>query len=241
MTTRNKSEFCHLHWTDHESLLRGVCNNLLTTEKFADVTLFCDGVGIKCHKFILSACSTYFDQIFSEASCSHPIIILKDVSYPQMQALLHFIYKGELITDEGELGSLVKLAQSLQIKGIGEFGTASDETNTITPGKRQKKRASVSSQDTNSTKNMEDYLSVEDHTKTLSNNSLVALPKGDRELLGNSLPVPLDASDFSLQETGTLFLLSNLTRVTNLCRGLLGPFQKLNTVLKLTLLKTLNI
>uniref|UniRef100_A0A0P5LCB0 Bric-a-brac-like protein n=1 Tax=Daphnia magna TaxID=35525 RepID=A0A0P5LCB0_9CRUS len=197
MATRNKGELCHLHWTDHESLLRGVCNNLLTTEKFADVTLFCDGVGIKCHKFILSACSPYFDQIFSESPCSHPIIILRDVSYWQMQALLHFIYKGELNTDEAKLASLVELAQSLQIKGIGEFRTTSDEVNTHTAEEREKERSLVSNQ---VTKNVKDYLAVEDHTDTLSDR-LNALPKESSELLENSLSVQLDASDFSLQET----------------------------------------
>lgn len=206
MATRNKGELCHLHWTDHESLLRGVCNNLLTTEKFADVTLFCDGVGIKCHKFILSACSPYFDQIFSESPCSHPIIILRDVSYWQMQALLHFIYKGELNTDEAKLASLVELAQSLQIKGIGEFRTTSDEVNTHTAEEREKERSLVSNQ---VTKNVKDYLAVEDHTDTLSDR-LNALPKESSELLENSLSVQLDASDFSLQETGTLVLLSVL-------------------------------
>ncbi len=120
MASKNLGEYC-LRWTDHDSLIQGVCQSLLASEKFADVTLFCEGKSLQCHKFILSACSTYFDRIFSESpSCPNPVIILRDVSHHQMQSLLYFIYCGEMTAEESELESLIELAQSLCIKGIGE-------------------------------------------------------------------------------------------------------------------------
>lgn len=199
MATRTVGECC-LRWTDHDSLLQGVCNTLLTTEKFADVTLYCEGVSLKCHKFILSACSSYFEQILSESPTEHPIIILKDVPYWQMQALLHFIYKGELNTDETKLSQLVELARSLQIKGIGEFGTVVDEVTTHVPKKKQK----LPNQETKSLKNMKEYLTGENHLSTLSDR-LMTLPTESQQLLVDPLSAPIDASDFALQETGTLF------------------------------------
>lgn len=202
MAARTVGECC-LRWTDHDALLQGVCNTLLTTEKFADVTLYCEGIKLKCHKFILSACSSYFDQILSESQCEHPVIILKDVLYWQMEALLNFIYKGELTTVETELTSLVELAQSLQIKGIGEFGTPSDEINPCFPKKKQKLNSTsdTSQSQDKPMKNMKDYLSVGHNMNTLSNR-LLSMQQESQPLLGDPLSAPIDASDFNLQETG---------------------------------------
>ena len=207
MAARTIGECC-LRWTDHDSLLQLVCNTLLTTEKFADVTLYCEGVSLKCHKFILSACSSYFEQILSESPSDHPIIILKDVPYWQMQALLHFIYKGELNTDETKLTSLLELARSLQIKGIGEFGSVADEVTTHTAKRKQ----NLPSQDTKPNKNMKEYLTV-DHTMNNLTDRLMNLPPDShQQLLVDPLSAPIDASDFSLQETGRYYFLRNISQ-----------------------------
>ena len=49
----------------------------MQTEAFCDVTIACDGASVKCHKMILSACSSYFQQLFMENTCDHPIVFLK--------------------------------------------------------------------------------------------------------------------------------------------------------------------
>ena len=41
------------------------------------MTIACDGASVKCHKMILSACSAYFQQLFMENTCDHPIVFLK--------------------------------------------------------------------------------------------------------------------------------------------------------------------
>ena len=45
---------------------------------------------------VLSACSTYFDSIFSEYAEKNPIVILKDVKYMDMKSLVNFMYRGEI-------------------------------------------------------------------------------------------------------------------------------------------------
>jgi hypothetical protein len=57
--------FC-LRWNNHRNNLLNVLDQLLQTESFCDVTLACDGASVKCHKMILSACSSYFQQLFLE-------------------------------------------------------------------------------------------------------------------------------------------------------------------------------
>lgn len=48
---------------------------------------------------MLSACSTYFDSIFSQYEESNPIVILKDVKFSDIKALVQFMYKGEINVD----------------------------------------------------------------------------------------------------------------------------------------------
>lgn len=45
---------------------------------------------------VLSACSTYFDSIFSEYDEQNPIVILKDVKFMDMKSLVNFMYRGEI-------------------------------------------------------------------------------------------------------------------------------------------------
>jgi hypothetical protein len=108
--------------------VQGVCTDLLDTERFADVTLFCsdDHRGLKCHRFILAACSSYFDGIFGNDSSlslnfTQVAIVLKDVSRDCMEDLLHFIYRGELTVEEAKLGSFIQLAKSFGVKGLCDF------------------------------------------------------------------------------------------------------------------------
>ena len=44
------------------------------------MTIACDGASVKCHKMILSACSAYFQQLFMENTCDHPIVFLKVIA-----------------------------------------------------------------------------------------------------------------------------------------------------------------
>lgn len=52
---------------------------------------------------MLSACSTYFDAIFSQHEENNPIVILKDVRFADIKALVEFMYKGEINVDNVSL------------------------------------------------------------------------------------------------------------------------------------------
>ncbi len=94
--------FC-LRWNNHRSNLLTVLDHLLQTEAFCDVTLACDGASVKCHKMILSACSAYFQQLFLENACEHPIVFLKDIKYEEIRAILDYMYKGEVNVAQEQL------------------------------------------------------------------------------------------------------------------------------------------
>jgi len=111
--------FC-LRWNNHQSNLLSVFDQLLQIEAFCDVTLAVDGASLKCHKMVLAACSNYFQSLFMENTCKHPIVFLKDIRFNQIRALLDYMYHGEVSVAEEELPALLKVAEALKVKGLVE-------------------------------------------------------------------------------------------------------------------------
>jgi len=112
-------QYC-LRWNNHQHNLLSVFEDLLHHEAFVDVTLACDGLQLKAHKMVLSACSPYFQSLLYGTPDRHPIVFLRDVRYHEMKALLEFMYRGEVSVDQDNLSSLLKVAEGLKIKGLAE-------------------------------------------------------------------------------------------------------------------------
>lgn len=111
--------FC-LRWSNHQTNMLSVFDELLQNEALVDVTIACEGLSIKAHKVVLSACSPYFQNLFVQNPCKHPIVILKDIKYSELKALVDFMYKGEVNVTQEQLNALLKTAESLKIKGLAE-------------------------------------------------------------------------------------------------------------------------
>ena len=109
-------QYC-LRWNNHRNNLLNVFEQLLETEAFTDVTLAVSGTSIKCHKMVLAACSSYFQTLFVENTCPHPIVMFKDIQYAEMRAILEFMYRGEVNVAQEQVGALLKAAEALRVKG----------------------------------------------------------------------------------------------------------------------------
>jgi len=125
-------QYC-LRWNNHRSNLLLVFEHLFQTEAFTDVTLACDGESIKCHKMVLAACSSYFQQLFMENTCRHPIVILKDIRESEIRAILEYMYKGEVNVAQDQLAGLLKAAETLKVKGLVEDNNQRTASNTPAP------------------------------------------------------------------------------------------------------------
>jgi hypothetical protein len=108
-------QYC-LRWNNHSSNFVTVFEQLLKSEAFTDVTVSVhDGTSIKCHKMVLAACSSYFQDLFIKNPCEHPIIILSDVKYCEIKAILDYMYKGEVNVAQDQLAGLLKVAAFLKV------------------------------------------------------------------------------------------------------------------------------
>ncbi|XP_042888921.1 serine/arginine repetitive matrix protein 1-like isoform X7 [Penaeus japonicus] len=124
-------QFC-LRWNNYQSNLTQVFDQLLQAESFVDVTLSCEGNSVKAHRMVLSACSPYFQGLLSDAPCSHPVIILQGVKWPELKAVVEFMYKGEINICQEQLGSLLRVAESLKIRGLAEVDGDGGESAVLT-------------------------------------------------------------------------------------------------------------
>ncbi|KAM3957741.1 uncharacterized protein ACR2FA_008254 isoform 2-T2 [Aphomia sociella] len=112
-------QFC-LRWNNHQSTLVSVFDTLLEKGIHVDCTLAAEGQTLKAHKVVLSACSPYFENVLSQQYDKHPIIILKDVKYAELRAMMDYMYRGEVNISQDQLAALLKAAESLQIKGLSD-------------------------------------------------------------------------------------------------------------------------
>ncbi|XP_053682333.1 broad-complex core protein isoforms 1/2/3/4/5 isoform X2 [Sabethes cyaneus] len=107
-----------LCWNNFADNIASGFQNLYDRGDLVDVTIACDRKLLKAHKIVLAICSPYFQEMFMTNPCKHPIIVLKDVSVNVMQELLQFMYQGEVNVKHTELQSFMKIAETLQIKGL---------------------------------------------------------------------------------------------------------------------------
>lgn len=87
---------------------------MLLSGKMVDVTVACEGENLKAHKMVLAACSPYFQSLFDDNPCKHPIVILKDVRFVDLRAIIDFMYRGEVNVSQDQLAALLKTAEMLK-------------------------------------------------------------------------------------------------------------------------------
>ncbi|XP_069942856.1 longitudinals lacking protein, isoforms H/M/V isoform X2 [Cherax quadricarinatus] len=107
-----------LKWNNHGTTFFHVLSTIRRKESYCDVTLACEGKFYPVHKLVLSTCSEYFEEIFNRTQCKHPVIVLKDVKHEELEALLNYMYLGEVNVLQADLAGLIKAAECLKIKGL---------------------------------------------------------------------------------------------------------------------------
>jgi len=110
-------KFC-LSWNDFESNISLSFRELREEKDFFDVTLSCGDEQIQAHKLILSACSPFFRSVLKKNVHQHPLLYLKGVKFCDLQAVLNFMYHGEVNVAQEELNSFLAVAEDLKVKGL---------------------------------------------------------------------------------------------------------------------------
>merc|ERR1712088_1062045 len=135
ITMGSSDNFC-LRWNDFESNISTSFRELREDSEFFDVTLCCDnGTDIvPAHKVILAACSPLFRKILThQKNQQNPFLYLKGIRLKELQAVLNFMYHGEVNVAQDSLNNFLAVAEELAVKGLT---TDSKPTGADTPAKK---------------------------------------------------------------------------------------------------------
>ena len=111
-------KFC-LKWNDFQSNAFNSFGIYRNEDYLQDVTLVGDDhKQVKAHKFILSASSDYFRDIFKHNKQSNIVICLHGIGSVELIHLLDYIYTGEVQLCQEDLDNFFKIAQRLKLEGL---------------------------------------------------------------------------------------------------------------------------
>jgi len=122
-------KFC-LRWNDFESNISNALQDLRNDKDFFDVTIACEDEQIQAHKVILSACSPFFRNVLRRNPHQNPLLYLKGVKYTDIQAVLNFMYHGEVNIAQDELNTFLAVAEDLKVKGLTQNHPESQNVST---------------------------------------------------------------------------------------------------------------
>jgi len=120
-------KFC-LRWNDFERNISLAFRDIREEKDFFDCTISCGSRQIDAHKLILSACSPFFRTVLKQNPHEHPLLYLKGVQFNDLQAVLNFMYHGEVNVAQEELNSFLSVAEDLQVKGLTQDNSSSGGT-----------------------------------------------------------------------------------------------------------------
>ena len=66
---------------------------------------------------------------FQDNPCQHPVIILRDATYTDVEGLVRYVYRGEVDVQPQHLQSFLKTADALKIKGLADQGLMNNANN----------------------------------------------------------------------------------------------------------------
>lgn len=108
-----------LNWSDFQDTVTTSFRKLQADADFSDVTLVCeDGHQVEAHRVILASCSPFFDTVLRRNTHPHPLIYMRGLKVEDLEAVVNFIYQGEVSVNQSDLEGFLKVAAELKLKGL---------------------------------------------------------------------------------------------------------------------------
>ena len=109
------------------SQLCSTISDLLSNELFADVTLVSDDqIHIQAHKIVLTAFSPVLRSLLLKNPHPNPMLYMRGIKHSELQAILRFMYCGEVSVFQSKVEEFLDIAKDLQIKGISNEAFVGD-------------------------------------------------------------------------------------------------------------------
>ena len=102
-----------------ENHSKRILSDMINSNEFTDVTFVCDEQKqISAHKSIVSSCSPVLKTIIRSNPHPNPLIYLRGINYLDLQAVLQYMYLGEVNIPEERLTEFLNLAKEFSIIGL---------------------------------------------------------------------------------------------------------------------------
>lgn len=120
-----------LRWNNHKSNLVEILDGLFQRKSYVDCTLQVDDSKFFVHRVVLAANSSYFQQILQDVPMDHCTIIFPGVASFEMQALLDYMYTGEVNVTQSQIPRIIQIAEQLEVKGLFDMTDLKDKFDKI--------------------------------------------------------------------------------------------------------------
>ncbi|CAL4139185.1 unnamed protein product [Meganyctiphanes norvegica] len=112
-----------LKWENHKNSFYQALTSIRKNYSYYDVTIVCGHKTYKAHKLVLSTCSEFLEEVLERTKLTtplptHPVIVLHDIQSHYLEALLDYMYVGEVDVLQTDLPGLIKAAELLKVKGL---------------------------------------------------------------------------------------------------------------------------
>lgn len=198
----SSTEQFSLRWNNYLSHITFALDSLRTQEDLVDVTLSCEGKKIRAHKVLLSACSSYFRDIFKENPCQHPVIIFKNVKYDDLFAIIEFMYQGEVNVVQDSLPSFLNTAELLSVQGLTDRPTAADTKPNAFKKNDNHTTATSTTTTTTTTKTSQKISLPSSSTSSISSHSISIESQAKRVKLSESIGQQNKSADMIDEDMG---------------------------------------
>ena len=122
---------CSLIWDDFQKNMAARLYTVLQNHDLVDVTLLSqDSKKVLAHKVILSSGSVFFKEVLTNNCHPHPLIYLKGVDNEVLQAVVDFLYQGQVEVRQEVVQAFMATAKDLKVEGlhdVEEEGESSQE------------------------------------------------------------------------------------------------------------------
>lgn len=116
-----------LRWNNHKSNLVEILDGLFQKKSYVDCTLHVDDMKFFVHRVVLAANSSYFQTILQDVPMDHCTILFPGVQGFEMQALLDYMYTGEVNVTQSQIPRIIQIAEQLEVKGLFDMTDLKDK------------------------------------------------------------------------------------------------------------------
>lgn len=132
-----------LVFTNYKSTLYQCFADMFQNKELSDAILLCENHRIHVHKFLLSASSSFFNNMYKKPNKN--ILHITNVKYDDLLLVLEFIYKGQVALHPDKLNSFLDATNKLSVSiGCGKDALIQKQS--------KNSKLAIQSQDCNSSK-----------------------------------------------------------------------------------------